>query len=197
LPGQVHESLPINKGCSEEGRFLTLDDGQRSAPGNARFGCGQNHLADMRRNNSMKNDKRLIFVGVAFLVFLAGTMAAPETVAEISCGEVKFVAYYFHGTFRCPSCTKIEKWSYEAIRKSFPTALEEGRLLWKPVNLEEAENKHFVEQYSLFTKSLIITEVKGEKEMRWKNLNRVWELLGNQQKFFSYVTQEVRDYLEH
>jgi len=156
-----------------------------------------NHVVDMRGDSSMKNDKRLILVGVAFFVFLAGTLAAPETVAEIPCGEVKIVAYYFHGTFRCPSCTKIEKWSYEAIRKSFPTALEEGTLLWKPVNLEEPGNKHFVEQYSLFTKSLIITEVKGGKQIRWKNLNRVWELLGNQEKFFNYVTHEVRDYLEN
>lgn len=166
-------------------------------PGQVKVWVLTKPLSGYERDNSMNNDKRLILVGVAFLVFLGGAMAAPETVAETSCGEVKIVAYYFHGTFRCPSCTKIEKWSYEAIRKSFPTALEQGRLLWKPVNLEEPENKHFVEQYSLFTKSLIITEVKGEKEIRWKNLNRVWELLGNQEKFFSYVTQEVRDYLEH
>jgi len=95
------------------------------------------------------------------------------------------------------SSAEHRKWSYEAIRKSFPTALEEGTLLWKPVNLEEPGNKHFVEQYSLFTKSLIITEVKGGKQIRWKNLNRVWELLGNQEKFFNYVTHEVRDYLEN
>jgi hypothetical protein len=155
------------------------------------------YLADMGRSNSMKNHKRLIFVGVAVFVFLAGKIAASETVAEIPSEEVKIVAYYFHGTFRCPSCTKIEKWSYEAIKNSFPAALEEGKLLWRPINVEKPENKHFVEQYNLFTKSLIITEVKGGKQTRWKNLNKVWELLGNQEKFFSYVTDEVRSYLEH
>lgn len=145
----------------------------------------------------MKNHKKLILFGVAVFVFLAGKIAPPETVAEISSGEVKIVAYYFHSTFRCASCTKIEKWSYEAIKNSFPTALEEGKLLWRPVNVEKPENKRFIKQYSLFTKSLIITEVKGGKEIRWKNLNKVWELLRNQEKFFSYVTREVRNYLEN
>jgi hypothetical protein len=151
----------------------------------------------MGRSKSMKNHKRIIFVGIAIFVLLAGKIAASETVAEIPSEEVKIVAYYFHGTFRCPSCIKIEEWSYEAIKKSFPTALEEGKLLWRPVNVEEPENKHFVKEYNLFTKSLIITEMKGGKQIRWKNLNKVWELLRNQEKFFSYVTEEVRSYLEH
>jgi hypothetical protein len=150
----------------------------------------------MGRSNSMKNHNKLIF-GVAVFVLLAGRIAAPETVAEIPSEEEKIVAYYFHGTFRCSSCTKIENWSYEAIKSSFRTALEEGKLLWRPINVEKPENKHFIKQYSLFTKSLIITEVKGGKQIRWKHLNKVWELLRNQEKFFSYVTQEVRSYLEH
>ena len=145
----------------------------------------------------MKNHKRLIFVGLAGFVFLAGKIAASERGTEIPSEEVKIIAYYFHGTYRCASCTKIEKWSYEAIKNSFPAALKEGKLLWRPVNVEKPENRHFVKQYSLFTKSLIVTEMKGEKQIRWKNLSEAWKLLRNQEKFFSYVTQEVRDYLEN
>jgi hypothetical protein len=40
----------------------------------------------------MKNHKRLIFVGVAVFVFLAGKIAASETVAELPSEEVKIVA---------------------------------------------------------------------------------------------------------
>jgi hypothetical protein len=145
----------------------------------------------------MKHHKGLILVGFAVFVFLAGKIAASERGAEIPAEGVKIIAYYFHGTYRCASCTKIEKWSYEAIRNSFPAALKEGKLLWRPVNVEKPENRHFVKQYSLFTKSLIVTEMKGEKQIRWKNLSEVWKLLRNQEKFFSYVTQEVRNYLEN
>ena len=76
-------------------------------------------------------------------------------------------------------------------------ALKEGRLLWKPVNVDKPENRHFVKEYSLFTKSLIITEVKGEKQTKWKNLDKVWRLLRDQEKFSAYVTQEVKNYMDN
>ena len=145
----------------------------------------------------MENIRTHVLFVFTIIIFLIGTMGATEKDTEISSEKEKVVVYYFHGTYRCPSCTKIEKWSYQAIKDSFPKALKEGSLLWKPINVEKPENKHFIKQYSLFTKSLIITEVKAGKQIRWKNLNKVWELLRHQQKFFSYVTEEVRDYLEN
>ena len=145
----------------------------------------------------MGNVRKHVFVVFAVLIFLAGATGAAEKKAEIPSEREKVIVYYFHGTYRCPSCTKIEKWSYEAIKDSFPKALEEDRLLWKPVNVDKPENRHFVKEYSLFTKSLIITEVKGEKQTKWKNLDKVWRLLRDQEKFSAYVTQEVKNYMDN
>ena len=146
----------------------------------------------------MTSPKKLIsVVGLSVLVLFTGKLAALEKGPEAPSENRKIIAYYFHGTYRCSSCTKIEEWSYEAIRNSFPAALEEGRLLWKPINVEKPENRHFTKDYNLYTKSLIIAEMNGKKQVRWKNLTKVWELLRNQQKFFSYVTEEVRYYLEN
>ena len=138
-----------------------------------------------------------IFVVFAVLIFLTGATGAAEKKAEIPSEREKVIVYYFHGTYRCPSCTKIEKWSYEAIKDSFPKALKEDRLLWKPVNVEKPENRHFIKEYSLFTKSLIITEVKGEKQTKWENLDKVWRFLRDQEKFFAYVTQKVKNYMDN
>jgi len=152
----------------------------------------------MRRISVVRSPKKLISIAALFaLVLFTGKIAALEKGTEAPSEDRKIIAYYFHGTYRCSSCTKIEEWSYEAIRNSFPEALEEGKLLWKPVNVEKPENKHFAKEYNLYTKSLIIVEMDGKKQIRWKNLTKVWERLRNQQKFFSYVTQEVRDYLEN
>ena len=145
----------------------------------------------------MGNVRKHVFVIFAVLVFLTGKTGAAEKDAKISSERAKVIVYYFHGTYRCPSCTKIEKWSYEAIKHSFLKALKEGRLLWKPVNVDKPENRHFVKAYSLFTKSLIITEVKGEKQTKWKNLDKVWRLLRDQEKFSAYVTQEVKNYMDN
>ena len=145
----------------------------------------------------MGNVRKHVFVVFAVLIFMAGATRAAEKNAEIPSEREKVIVYYFHGTYRCPSCTKIEKWSYEAIEDSFPEALKEDRLLWKPVNVDKPENRHFVKEYSLFTKSLIITEVKGEKQTKWKNLDKVWLLLRDQEKFSAYVTQQVKNYMDN
>jgi hypothetical protein len=145
----------------------------------------------------MGNVRKYVFVIFAVLIFLTGETGAAEKDAKISSERGRIIVYYFHGTYRCPSCTKIEKWSYEAIKHSFLKALKEGRLLWEPVNVDKPENRHFVKEYDLFTKSLIITEVKGEKQMKWKNLDKVWQLLRDQEKFSAYVTQEVKNYMDN
>ena len=145
----------------------------------------------------MGNVRKHVFVVFAVLLFLTGATRAAEKDEEIPSEREKVIVYYFHGTYRCPSCTKIEKWSYEAIKDSFPKALKEDRLLWKPVNVDKPENRHFIKEYSLSTKSLIITEVKGDKQTKWKNLDKVWRLLRDQEKFFAYVTQEVRNYMDN
>ncbi len=143
----------------------------------------------------MRVISKLIYMGIIVLVLVVGEITATEEKTKTSAEEGKFIAYYFHGTDRCPSCTKIEKWSYEAMKNSFPKALKQGRLLWKPVNIDKPENRHFIKEYGLFTKSLIITEVKGEKQTKWKNMDKVWQLLRDQEKFSAYVTQEVKKYL--
>ena len=145
----------------------------------------------------MKNVRKHVFVVFAVLIFLTGATGAAEKDAKIPSEREKVIVYYFHGTYRCPSCTKIERMAHEAIKGSFPKALKEDRLLWKPVNVDKPENRHFIKEYSLFTKSLIITEIKGEKQTKWKNLDKVWRLLRDQKKFFAYVTQEVRNYMDN
>lgn len=105
------------------------------------------------------------------------------------------IAYYFYTTARCASCRQIEAYSHAAIEAAFPQELADGRLVWKLVNVDEEPNKHFVEDYELFTKSLVLVEEAQGKQVRWKNLPKVWELLPHKERFFAYVQGEVRGYL--
>jgi hypothetical protein len=109
--------------------------------------------------------------------------------------ERQVVAYYFHTTYRCDSCRKIEAFSHEAIATAFAGELESGKLVWRMVNIEEPGNEHFVQDYQLFTKSLIVVEEAQGRQQRWKNLAKVWELLPQKAKFLTYVQDEVRAYL--
>lgn len=106
------------------------------------------------------------------------------------------VAYYFHGNFRCANCLKIEQYSKEAIEQNFKDELSSGKLVFKVINIETKGNEHFIQDYQLYTKSLIISLVKDGKEVKSDNLTKVWEFLLNRREFYDYVKEEVTKYLK-
>lgn len=106
------------------------------------------------------------------------------------------LAYYFFGNFRCSSCYRIEQYSRDAIERYFREELNSGEVVFKPINIEEKQNEHFVDDYQLYTKSLVISLVKGGKEVKFKNLTKVWDYLNNREKFHDYVRDEIAVYLK-
>lgn len=121
---------------------------------------------------------------------------APSPLNEVKAHNSKVIAYYFHGTFRCSTCRTIEQYSHDAIQTYFAKELENGRLEFKPVNVEEPENKHFIQDYQLVTRSLVLSLVSDGKETKWKNLPDVWKLVRDKERFFQYVKDEVEIFLK-
>ena len=138
-----------------------------------------------------------------FLVFLAvaalsssGIVLSPLAQAAEDAKGAHVVAYYFHGTFRCPTCHKLEQYSKEAIEANFKDELSSGKLVFRVINIDEKENQHFVNDYQLYTKSLVISLVKDGKEIKSKNLTKIWDYVGDKQKFIDYVKAGVVDFLK-
>jgi len=133
----------------------------------------------------------IIFLAVVALISAASAFAAEDRPAA---GKV--IAYYFHGTFRCSTCTAMEKYSREAVEMNFKEALAKGELEFKEINVEERGNEHFVNDYQLYTKTLILSLVKDGKEIKSKNLDKIWQLARNKEKFIEYVAGEIRDFMK-
>jgi hypothetical protein len=122
--------------------------------------------------------------------------ADPDGVVPAPEGEPdRIIVYYIHGGPRCPSCRKIESFTANALSTALAEPVGTGKIVWQPVNADVRGNEHFMKDYQLFTKSVVVVEVKDGKQTRWKNLAKVWELLGNQQDFEKYIVSEVRAYL--
>lgn len=120
----------------------------------------------------------------------------PATAPEIPAPEAtQVIAYYFHTTARCATCRKIESWSAEAIRSMFADALADSSLLLMPINTDEPQHEHFLRDFQLYTKSLVVVEMRGGERVRWENLTQVWELINDRDKFFAYVQGSVRAFL--
>ncbi|MDP2755714.1 MAG: nitrophenyl compound nitroreductase subunit ArsF family protein [Nitrospirota bacterium] len=121
---------------------------------------------------------------------------APSPHTAVKSQNSKLIAYYFHGTFRCTTCRTIEQYSHDAIQMYFAKELGNGRLEFRPVNIEEPENKHFIQDYQLVTRSLVLSLMSDGKETKWNNLADVWKLVRDKDKFFQYVKDEVEKFLK-
>lgn len=106
------------------------------------------------------------------------------------------IVYYFMTTQRCPSCMRIETFTRETVQTKFGDALAEGRILWRMVNVDHPENEHFVKDYQLYTKSVVLVKIRKGKQVEWKNLDRVWQLLQSKSAFQTYIADEVKTFVE-
>lgn len=108
----------------------------------------------------------------------------------------KVMAYYFHGNVRCATCRRIEAFTREAIDSGFVTDLKSGDLEFRAVNIDSSQNKHFVNDYQLYTRSVVLTDLHQGKQTRWKNLDKVWMLSGKKAEFMKYIQSEVSAFLD-
>lgn len=149
----------------------------------------------------------LLFFVFASLVFLGyreyrgpdreATAVNTESGMDITGGPpAKIIAYYFHGNIRCESCRNIEHYAEMAIREAFAEELKNGKLEWRIVNVQEPGNKHFMDDYRLSFWSLVIVEIREGRQERWKNLQRVWDLVGDPDAFGEYVRGEISAFIE-
>lgn len=108
----------------------------------------------------------------------------------------QIVATYFHGDVRCATCRKLEADARAAIEKAFAAELADGRLVFTAVNVDRPENAHFNEDYKLVTRSLVLTEEVDGKVVRFINLEKIWQLVRNEDAYRDYVVGNVRSYLD-
>jgi len=157
----------------------------------------------------MKKYQLIILVLSLFLLACSGEKADQKTTTDkLSDSAAVFnesmaievadgvMAYYFYTTKRCPSCEKIEAYSREAIESGFRNDIAEGHLQFVMINTDEEEHRHYLKDYSLYTKSVVISKIKNGAEVEWKNLDKIWDLLGDKDQFIDYVQAEIKPFIE-
>ena len=63
------------------------------------------------------------------------------------------------------------------------------------MNVDEPKHGHFIGDYRLTTRSVVLSDYRSGVEERWKNLNLVWEYVKDRETFLGYVRRETEDYL--
>ncbi|HRY29017.1 MAG TPA: nitrophenyl compound nitroreductase subunit ArsF family protein [Elusimicrobiota bacterium] len=108
----------------------------------------------------------------------------------------KLIVYYFHGNARCMTCRKFETLTKELMDTRFEEEVKQGRVEYRVVNVDDPGNAHFIKDYALYTKSVVLSETSDGEEITWKNLDKIWEKVRNEDAYRRYVEDEVRSYLK-
>jgi hypothetical protein len=109
----------------------------------------------------------LLYFVVASLAFLAGKCCRTDPVVDETKAEpVKdgvVVTYYFMGVKRCDACQALDKYSQKTVRDRF---VDKG-VKYEFVDCDKQQNKHFIDELELESKSIVISIFKGGKRDDW------------------------------
>ena len=137
-----------------------------------------------------------VAASIAMLTFGNSDTSEPKDETTQSTRPNRVIIYYFHGNVRCVTCRAIEQQTIDAIRSKYPDQLHDGSLELKTVNVEDPGNRHFVQDYKLVTRSVVLSRIVDGKETSWKNLERVWELVREKDEFRTYIQQGTQAFME-
>ena len=151
----------------------------------------------MIRHLSTKLLLLLFLFSIPFRVLAQGSdgKASVDTVSKSGNEKHKVIVYYLYFMPRCQTCLDMEAYAKEAVESDFSEDLKQGRVEWHAYNTDLEDYKHFWDDFKLETKSLIVVEMQDGKQVRWKNCEKIWDLVGAKPDFLKYVQDEVRSYL--
>lgn len=109
-------------------------------------------------------------------------------------GDQVVMTYFIMGT-RCVSCRKIELLARETAEKDFAGELASNKLVFRVINCDEPANQRYAKDYKLTSKTVVISHCRDGREMEWKDMDKVWELLNEPTAFRAYLAQAIRQYL--
>lgn len=151
----------------------------------------------------MKPKDTITIFLLLFVVFSLGFMlgretqprdkAAPgkSTAAEIKKPSTKYVVYYFYNGKRCVTCKNIENYTEQTVVRDFSQSLVDRRITFFPVNIDQKNNEHFIDDFNLTTKTVVLAEYKDNKCVKSKQLGKIWELAHDKKLFDAYVREEI------
>ena len=171
----------------------------------------------------------LAFAGLGYWAWgkIAGTgdSSEPATAHATSTGsisvtsspEAPVVVTYFSSDVRCATCLKIEALTRRAVEERFAGPLAKGQIAFQILNMDEEENAHFVDDYELAFKTVVIRgdahagdahagdahagdahagdaqkNATDEKSVEpWVKMDEVWSLTAKPDEFIDYLAAEI------
>lgn len=124
----------------------------------------------------------------------APTIADPALSPETPAPEL--IVYYMDMGKDCTTCLNLETYTHEALQAGFPEELGSGRIQWRTVDVDDPKNEHFIADFRLYTKSVVLVREDEGAPARYENLSRIWELVYDKDAYMAYIRKSVRTFLD-
>ena len=114
--------------------------------------------------------KEFLLVFIVILILLSYSCNAQSDKGVVSANQLQpdmVEVYYFHFTQRCVTCRAIENETKKAIDELYSDALNEEKITFISLNLEEEDGKKMAEKLNISGQTLLI--VKDEKQVNLTN----------------------------
>ena len=131
--------------------------------------------------------KRAILAALAAIMFLGLSL----NISEAKNNKTVIDVMYFHATIRCQSCLDIERNAKSTMDELYANEIKSGKMTFASLDFLEPENEKFSKKYDFDNQVLIISKKVNGKEVKWKNLDKIWEYSGDYNKFRDYVKKEI------
>jgi hypothetical protein len=106
-----------------------------------------------------------------------------------------FAVYFFYNDIYCSTCEKLENYALETIKTTFADELEAGQLQWRTLDMRTPENNHFVEDFRLYSKSVVLVAFADSTIIRHKNLEEIWDKVADQEEYQHYITTSMTEFM--
>ncbi len=104
---------------------------------------------------------------------------------SMSNANAEIIVSYMHNSIRCNTCLKMEKWTKEAV--------SDLDVKFKSINTDEEDNKHFIKDYELYSKMVLL---KDTKSGNWQKLDKLWDYVMSEDNFKTYIRDSTNEFLE-
>jgi len=101
---------------------------------------------------------------------------------------------YFHPRFRCVSCNNVEKFARQVAEGEFAKEINDGKLVFKSLEIDDPKNKELVQELGVTGSSLYVVASDGGKREHGE-IKSVWLHWNNPEKCKDIITSELKSVL--
>ncbi len=118
-----------------------------------------------------------------------------DTTIAVESVKPDFAVYFFYNDIYCSTCEKLENYALETIKTTYADELTAGTMQWKTLDMRTPENKQYVEEFGLYSKSIVLIAFKDGQIHRFNNLEDIWDKVGDKELYITYIKDSLDTFI--